>query len=313
MPLETIKNINTNYANVLGFGTSLLTAMVTIIYVTFTYRQTKASEKTVILAEQSSSFSQQAATANQQMVESMHKQLKQANHPCIIPRITATHGSKCFYKDRRQLLINFEISNIGNGPALGIYAFAWFKLKYIKYHDNDLVPMFYLPDYVPSLAIGEKAECSLRFENEEIDVLVEDLNQEYKLNMERVNTNPSRPVFHGTDLVIKIYYKNISNQWYEATYMQEIKGLFIKNEEKADKSPKDIENSKGRTSPKREKQINKHVPPKKLLAKDEFTLGLASEMYSILDIKMVSRSQLYELLEIYNYELNDPVSVIGNE
>lgn len=295
---DIIKNINNNYANVIGFMVSFMTAIITTIYVIFTYKQVKVAEQSIALAEQSATYSQLAVTANQEMVESMNQQIKQANNPCIVPEITKSHGTSCFYKTRRQLHINFEIKNIGDSPAISIYAFAWFKLKHTLCDGKDNVAMYFLPDYIPNLEVNKKNKFSVRFETDEIKALINDLSRAYSLNTERINTDPSKAAYPDTDLVLRIYYKNIAGQWYEVTYIREILSIEVKG-----KSFEDKKSNKTKI-----KAFEKSVPPQSLDNRDVFELEFISEMFSLLDIKLVDEDKIEKLLSPFKDELNNPVN-----
>lgn len=299
---ETLKEVNNSYANLIGLGISLSTALITTTYVIFTFRQMRASERATVLAEKSVMLSQLAVNSNQEMVESMKQQLKRANNPCIIPKITEANGTNCFYKDRRQLHIHIELNNIGDGPALSVYTFAWFRLKYIKNSDSDLVSMDHFPAFVPSIAINEKSICRVRFETKEIKLLIKDLEKRYALNMERIAVDPSKAVFKGADLMLKIYFKNVSNQWYEVTYICEVNKLKVGEERDNLKEVKDDE--KIRTTVK-------EIPPRELLPDEAFELAFISELFSAIDVKLVNSEEILKHLSKYKDELGSAVEVIN--
>ncbi|AJQ29354.1 hypothetical protein [Pelosinus fermentans] len=295
---EQLKSINNNYANIIGLLISTIAAIVTTVYVIFTYRQMRASERATALAEQSATCSQIALETNQDMVASMKLQLKQANHPCLSPSIKRTIGTDCFYENRRQLYITVEVKNIGNGPAISIYGFAWFVLKHTQQRASSLVPMEFVPSYKPHLEVGKKCECRMRFETKEIEALLEDLRISNDLNMDRIQNRPSDHPYPGTDLLIKIYYRNISNQWYEISYQREIYSIVTekKESEEDDGYPYTFVGEK-------------EVPPDELLPTDVFKLQLVSEAFSGLDIKMVEASVIQSLLIAYEEYLPNPFTM----
>lgn len=248
-----------------------------------------------MLAEQTAACSQLALQTNQEMVESMKQQLKQANHPCIVVRINKATGTECFYKKRRQLHVSINLGNIGNGPAISIYAFGWFRLKYSDYRGSELVPMFFMPGYIPNLAIGEKRDCGIRFETKEINALITDLRRSYLLNMERIKNDPTQSVFRHPDLLIKIYYRNISNQWYEITYQREVNNLLTVKERQG-----------GDVFIDNYPEYKKPVPPGKLLSKESFDLCFISEAFSMTNVQLVSADVLKSLLFQYKNDIPMP-------
>lgn len=298
--LDSFKYINNNFANILGFLANLMMVIVTVIYVIFTYKLTTNSETTTKLAEKSAEYSKQAASANVQMVESMHQQLKQSNHPCIIPNIIGAFGTRCLSGDHRQLNIDLELRNTGNGPALSVYAFAWLKPKYLNFDSDQLIPMYFLPGYKPTVSVEEKCTVHVKFGPDAIKYLLNDLEKAYELNTIRVKTDPSKSVFLGTDLVIKVYYKNISDQWYEVTYVRIINGLKsvlydASLNEYVEVNP-DETNSKIKT---------KRVPPENLLPIEGFEMDFISELFSTLNVKLISSDTIISLLKNCDEELNN--------
>jgi NADH:ubiquinone oxidoreductase subunit 4 (subunit M) len=84
---EALIYINTNYSNLLAVIVALLTSFITLAYVIMAYKQVKLSESSI---------------------ESIEKQIKLNNQPCIIPKITKTIGTECFTETRRQLHIEIN-------------------------------------------------------------------------------------------------------------------------------------------------------------------------------------------------------------
>lgn len=180
-----------SYSGLLSVGVSAITAIITLIYVIFTYRQLMAS---------------------QDSLKMVVKQIKVDKQPCIVYENIETIGSNCFCGKRRQLHINLELENIGDAPAMSIYVFSYLRLQ----NNNEIsnVNMEYLPDYVHFLKVGSKIEVSTRYETDEINLLLEDLSVTSAKNIHRVKTDPSKESYRGTDLVIELYYKNLLGQWF---------------------------------------------------------------------------------------------------
>lgn len=204
--------INT-YSGVFNVIVSFLTAVITFVYVVFTYKQMRAAQNAIKMSD---------------------KQLKLDKQPCVVFDEITTVGTNCFYKSRRQLHIKMKLQNIGDAPALSIYVFSYLKLQHSG--ENDRVDMYYLPDFVPFLKVGTDTNVSVRYEEFEINKLLEDLSIAEAKNINRINTDATKSAFKGTCLVIEIYYKNISGQWFKNVRSIEILDILEKQEDEKRKT-----------------------------------------------------------------------------
>ena len=107
--MELVNLIN-QYSGLLNVMVAFITAIITLIYVIFTYKQMKASQDSLKLAI---------------------KQFKVDKQPCIVYKTIKSEGTHCFYKQRRQLHINLKIENIGDAPAMSIYVFSYCNFKIV--------------------------------------------------------------------------------------------------------------------------------------------------------------------------------------
>jgi len=96
--------------------------------------------------------------------------------------------------------------------------------------------------------------------------------------MERIATDPSKSSFKGTNLIIKVFYKNIVGQWFESTLIQEIAWLINTSEN----APERKTNSLNEVT----------IPPKKLYPDMSFKLQLISERLSPVEIKIIEVEQV---------------------
>ena len=162
--MDILQFINTYLSGILSVLVSAITAVITLIYVIFTYKQMKASQKSV---------------------EQTSEQMKINNQPCVVADISQTHGSACFTESgRRQLHIELEIENIGDSPALEIYALSHMELQHTKNvtDGSNIVDMDYYPDYLRYVKPNERQTISVRYETDEINMLVsilEDIKYKY--------------------------------------------------------------------------------------------------------------------------------------
>ena len=268
--MDILQFINTYLSGILSVLVSAITAVITLIYVIFTYKQMKASQKSV---------------------EQTSEQMKINNQPCVVADISQTHGSACFTESgRRQLHIELEIENIGDSPALEIYALSHMELQHTKNvtDGSNIVDMDYYPDYLRYVKSNERQTISVRYETDEINMLVEDLRYRHEKNVQRIHTNPYKHPYHGTVLVVEIYYKNLLGQWFKNTLRQQISWLVDKN-----------------ASPRKTNNLNENTIPPCLLGREtEFTLQLVSPKFSPTGIELVSIKEIQEKLAPYQDELS---------
>lgn len=263
--MEILRYIDANYSGILSVMIATMTALVTLVYVIFTYKQMKIS---------------QAST------ETAIKQLRLNNQPCVITEISETYGSECFSGTRRQLHIELNLENVGDSPALSVYVFAYLELQHTKHikSSSNIVEMDFLPDFVKYIKVGEKGVASVRFETFEINMLLEDLRIAYEKNMKRLYVEPYHSPYRGTVLVIETYYRNVLGQWFKNTIRQEIMWLNDKHAE-----------------PRKTNNINENTIPPRILEKDtEFELQLVSPHLSVFSTELIDSTVMERKLEKYS-------------
>ena len=252
--MELVNLIN-QYSGLLNVMVAFITAIITLIYVIFKYKKMKASQDSLKLAI---------------------KQFKVDKQPCIVYKTIKSEGTHCFYKQRRQLHINLKIENIGDAPAMSIYVFSYLQLQNSNLKSK--VNMDYLPDYVPFLKAGTKTKVSVRYETDEINLLLEDLSVTSAKNVHRINTDATREAYKGVDLVIEIYYKNLLGQWFVNERHTEVLEVLERKEN-------------GKTQ-----IVN---PPNSLKEDVWFELQLIATAFSKCDIRMADKQEIKEKLEPY--------------
>lgn len=260
--MEIIQYINTNLSGILSVLVAAITAIITLVYVVFTFKQMKAAQKSAELASE---------------------QMRISNQPCVVVDILKTRGSPCILEStRRQLLIELELENIGDSPALEIYTLSHFELQHTKNVSDgtNIVNMYFYPDYRKYLKADTKETVSVRYETDEIHMLVEDLRYCYEKNMSRIRHNPSKHPYHGTILVVEVYYKNLLGQWFKNTFRQEIYCLVDDN------TP----------SRKTNNLDENNIPPCALGRNTAFTLSLIAPRFSASGIELVNVDEVKKQL-----------------
>ena len=261
--IDILKTINHHYADVLSCTISSITAIITIIYVAFTYKQMKAAKESVNI---------------------MRDGMKQEKQPCISLQIKRVFSGKCMSNGRRQMPVEFEIENIGDSPAISVYCISNLKLQNItNKKGSNIVNMFSGPEYFPFLKKGKSETSHIHYENNQIDYLFEDLTIMMNKNWRRIKENPTIHHYPGTEIQIRVFYKNMNEQWFETFLSQEVAWAYdeiTKKETKYD--------------------LNEFTfPPRVLKDENSFTLQLVSESLSPLQIHMVKEEYVKEKLDEY--------------
>lgn len=268
--MEMLQYINNNFSGILSAVVSGITAIITLIYVVFTYKQMKATQESAQIAS---------------------KQIRISNQPCVVIDSINTYGSECFNESgRRQLHIELQLENIGDSPALEVYTLSYLELQHTKNVRNgsDMVSMDFYPDYLKYLKPNTQGIARVRYETDEINMLVEDLRYSYEKNMSRIRTNPSKHPYSGTIMVVEVYYKNLLGQWFRNTLRQEICWLTDKN-----------------ALPRKTKNLNENTIPPCLLSKEtEFELQLVAPRFSVSSIELISKEQIANKLKPYKDQLD---------
>lgn len=264
-----LNNLNQNYAAIITVIISAITAGTTIIYLYITNKQ-------VYLSKQS--------------IRAIEDQIRLGAQPCVIPKIESAEGTKCFTDyGRRQLHININVKNIGNSPAISLFAIGYLRLQHTKNERHRIVNMDFLPDYATNLSVQESENISIRFETKEIKLLIEDLKLNMNLNLERIRTNPTRPHYRGTEFVIQLLYKNIIGQWFESKLITEISWL--------------INTSKNAPKNKTHNLNENTIPPKELTPEMSFKLQFTAPRWSPIEVNTTDVQRVKNILAPYRENL----------
>lgn len=264
--LDFMRTINSDYAAILSFLSSLIMVIVTIIYVMHTKRQANYAKESV---------------------ELVAKQMKTEKQPCIVPYITDSYGSAFDATEytRMQLAFEIDLKNIGDAPAINIYTLADIELQFT--HDLEgnkkCLSAALLPEFVQALTIGENKKIHICFETSEVKALVRELEIAMNMNWERIKTNPELHHYTGAKLLIRVLFKNIMGQWCESVLSHEIAWLELKN------------------SPfQRTHNINENtIPPEQIHEEDEFRTVLSSVHFAPFSYRMTTDEHVKSILKNY--------------
>lgn len=202
---------------VLTFLTSLLMLIITVIYVYYTAKQASIS-----------------VNALQESV----KQFKESKQPCIIPYIKKVNGYAFDTSEylRIQFGFDYQLTNVGDSPAISIYSIALMRMRHSS--EGKEVCAHLMPNYIHSLSIQETKDDNLHFETAELRDIMEDLEISHVKNMKRIETDPRVSPFRGPSFRLIILYKNLSGQWYQTSFEQDLLDIKRKVEKETDSDEK---------------------------------------------------------------------------
>jgi hypothetical protein len=155
-----------------------------------------------------------AATANQSRL---------SLNPVIGIKISKISIGTVFGKGRRNMSVSIELSNVGNAPAIEVLVDAEIELRYSKVKNQSVIPGRFEPDMVPYIRPGETVDkISPGFGNTFITHFFDDVRESSRLNLHRIETDPTQEPFKTSKLRIIVYYRNSLAQYFKSYYETEI-------------------------------------------------------------------------------------------
>ena len=265
--LEFIKIINTEYAGVLSFLSSLIMVIVTVVYVCYTKRQADNSQESVNL---------------------LLKQIKTDKQPCILPEIVGSYGSAFDTSTyaRIQAGVNITLRNVGDAPAICVYTICECELQFTKDINGrkKRLSAALLPYYIQAISAQEIKEISIHFETKEVKRIIEELKKDMDMNWERIRTNPSREHYVGAIIILTVIYKNALGQWFKSIYKRELSWLAFDN-----------------PPPQTTHNLNENtIPPKEIKSGDRFKMVFISPKYAPYEHTFISKRAALKFLSKYD-------------
>lgn len=187
-----MENIN-HFAPLLSFIASALLLIVTLLYTIFTKR----------------------------LLNETMRQNKYQHNPVIAFKLKRIGGSPVFGPSRRNLSAEIELINVGNAPAIEILIDAEITFTYSSINGTNIIPQRFEPSMIPYIKQGstiDSKETHINFGNNCITALFDDFRECHRLNIHRIETNPSQTPYNASKLSIYAYYKNSSNQYFQSKY-----------------------------------------------------------------------------------------------
>lgn len=165
------------------------------------------------------------------------RQSKLSLDPVIGFEIDSIRISEIFGPKRRNMSVGLKITNVGNAPAIEVLVDAEIELRYSNISGEKIIPARFEPDMISFLRPGETSDKTHPgFGNKLITHFFDDVRESSRLNMHRIETDPTQESHKTSTLRLYAYYRNSLGQDFRSFYQIEI-GMFSQIGE--DPIPKD--------------------------------------------------------------------------
>jgi|GEM_PF-3272124 hypothetical protein len=143
--------------------------------------------------------------------------------PALGINIKSIDISKVFGPKRRNMSVLLELANVGNAPAIEILVDAEIELRYSQIKGERLISCRFEPEMISYLRPGESnEECHPNFGNSFITRFFDDVRESRRLNIHRIETDPTQESFKTSRLYVYAYYRNTIGQYFKSIYEIEI-------------------------------------------------------------------------------------------
>jgi hypothetical protein len=150
------------------------------------------------------------------------RQSNLASNPVIGIRLGKMTISEVWENGRRSLNIGLNLANIGNAPAINVLVDGEIILQYSNIQGEMIIPARFEPSNIPFIRYGEDlaegASHDLSFGNTCITHVLDDFRECLRLNLHRIETDPTREHHTASMLRVCIYYQNNLGQFFESIY-----------------------------------------------------------------------------------------------
>jgi hypothetical protein len=120
---------------------------------------------------------------------------------------------------RRNMHVDLKLTNVGNAPAVEALVDAEIILAYSSINGERTIPSRFEPQMIPFISPGQTVEdSSPSFGNTLIAHLFDDYREKDRLNIHRIETNPTQEPFSASKLRVIVSYRNSIGQHFESTY-----------------------------------------------------------------------------------------------
>jgi hypothetical protein len=134
--------------------------------------------------------------------------------------ISAVFGPK-----RRNMSLEIELFNVGNAPAIEVLIDSEVELRYSSVNGERVIPARFEPHMIPFVKPGDQItgpSVSPGYGNKFITHFFDDVRESHRLNLHRIETDPTREYFKTSRLRVVAYYRNSLGQHFRSHYEIEI-------------------------------------------------------------------------------------------
>ena len=145
--------------------------------------------------------------------------------PVIGITVKSIRISEVFGPNRRNMGVELELSNVGNAPAIELLVDSEVELRYSSIKGVSCVPARFEPNVVPFLKPGDQITgpaVSPSYGNTFLTRFFDDIRESLRLNIHRIETNPTQESFKTSRLAIIVFYRNSLGQHFRSRYEIEI-------------------------------------------------------------------------------------------
>ena len=150
------------------------------------------------------------------------RQSNLTSNPVIGIRLGKMTISEVWGNGRRSLNIGLNLANIGNAPAINVLVDGEIILQHSNIQGEMIIPARFEPGNMPFIRYGEDLaegpSHDLSFGNTCITHLLDDFRECHRLNLHRIETDPTRKSHTASMLRVCIYYQNNLGQFFESIY-----------------------------------------------------------------------------------------------
>ena len=131
--------------------------------------------------------------------------------------------SEVFGPNRRNMSVDLELKNVGNAPAIEVIVDSEVEYRHSSINGEKWIPSRFEPDMIPFLTPGDTSDkCHPNYGNKFIAHFFDDARESKRLNIHRIETNPTQESYKTSRLYIYCYYRNALGQFFKSSYSIEI-------------------------------------------------------------------------------------------
>lgn len=163
------------------------------------------------------------AFLTRRILQVAEKQSRLSLHPVIGIIIGEIDISAVFGPNRRQMVIGLNLINVGNAPAIEVLVDSEIELRYSNIEGEKVIPAMRYPEIIAFLRPGEEnINCQSNFGSTFLTHFFDDVRESRRLNLHRIETDPTKKPYKVSRLKVFSYYRNSLNQYFRSEYTTEI-------------------------------------------------------------------------------------------